>query len=408
MGFIAPGDNKTADERYSPYKHKFFKWASKRETQLFDSYLEEYLDNPLCTFCVDYLATRFTEFELVGDANAVEAGYATMDEIGFWSNWAQNALQMVLNGMGIMLNDDAKGKLRRTATKQWQVSRDEKTGITTYVLQGSDPEIKVEWPPDEPINDIISLFQVLELPDRPEGISFMRSSLHGLAALRTIIYEDLPAGVKNFLTVERLWKLPLDGYQDKASQQTFMEELRSNWKNRDPSSTGITIIDKETDLFYMGSGPTGTPMSGRVINVAEFIAPILAPILLNFCVPLGLVLQTGANKSLIQRQQMECNLRLHILRKRLEKLMYTQLWPVLGLDPVKVKINWPKTDSEILDEWKLHREMFERRIISREFILERYGIVDNGTEFYEGIPTPDSEADTSATDKGNENNDDGN
>jgi hypothetical protein len=239
-------------------------------------------------------------------------------------------------------------------------------------------------------NPDIAVFKVLELPDRPEGISFMRTSLNGLAALQELIFMDIPAGVHNFLTVERILQTPLDGYDTPAKQATFMSDLRDHWKNRDPSSIGITVMDNKVKIGYMGVLEGSGGSQNRVLDISAFVAPILSIVMLNFMMPLGLILQTGANKSIIKRQQLEANLRMSIIRRRLEEQVYVQAWPDFGLDPTKVWIEWPKTDTELMDEWVLNREMLDRQIISKEYIRTRYEIKDTGEDFYEGPPQASS------------------
>lgn len=392
-GFITSDTTRSTSERYSPYGYKYENWAKKTEPQLYSTYHEMYLENPLATLLVDYVVSRLGRFELAGTSKEeVDRAWKILDEVGFMRNYYQTIHQMVLNGTGIMVKNDSKGRFRRTDTAQWTMTRDLGTGVITYTLadkvkkDGKDNTLKVEWAPKEVNNKQIAVFRVLELPDRPEGISMMRASLPGLAALHDLIFRDLPAGVHNFLTVERIMQLPLDGYNSETEQKTFMQNMRDRWANRDPSSIGITILDDKVKVGYMGN-LEGTGQSQRVMDVYKFIEPILAVVMMNFMMPLGLLLQTGANKSIILRQQQEADVRMDGIHRRIEEELYLQCWKDLGLDYNKVWILWPKSDARRMDDWTMDREMFERKLVSKEYVLRRYDIIDTGKTFYEGTPT---------------------
>lgn len=386
MGFGPADDIATTSERYSVYNHKYHKFYLKSELQLMPDYQEQYISNPLATLLIDYVVARLGEFQLAGDPEQVKKAKKLFREVDFKRNYYETTKQMVMNGTGIMVKNDVKGRFRRSATKQWQITRDDKTGEIKYTLSEGDKQT-FDWPAGDVRHKDLAVFKVFELPDRPEGISLVRPALPALAALEELIFKDIPAGVHNFLTVERLMKLPLDGYNTPAEQTTFFQNMRNRWANRDPSGIGITIIDDKVDVYYMGTeGGTGGGGT-RVLPILEFIEPILATVMLNFLMPIGLILQTGSNKSIIKRQQMEANLRLEIMRRRIEEQNYAQVWPDFGLDPEKVWIVWPKTEAELMDEWIVDREMFERRLVSKEYIITKYGIQDEGATFYEGVPT---------------------
>lgn len=388
VGFSQADSIAEQSERYSVYNHKYHKFYLKTEKQLMPDYKEQYISNVLATLLIDYVVARLGAFKLAGDATQVKKANTYFRELDFRRNYYESTKQMVMNGTGIMVKNDVKGRFRRTDTYQWEITRNDMTGVVKYVLAeknagGEKPEF--EWEPSAVAHKDLAVFKVFELPDRPEGISMVRPALPALAALEEIVFKDIPAGVHNFLTVERIMKLPLDGYNTQAEQQTFFQNMRTRWANRDPSGVGITIIDDKVDVYYMGT-QEGSGAGNRVLPVLEFIEPILATVMLNFLMPIGLILQTGANKSIIKRQQMEANLRLEIMRSRIEEQLYAQVWPDLGLDPEKVWLVWPKTEAELMDEWQVDREMFERRIISKEYVVTKYGIIDEGTTFYEGTP----------------------
>lgn len=374
-------------ERYSVYLHKYHKFYEKTEKQLMPDYQQQYISNPLATLLFDYVIARLGEFSLAGDATAVKKARADFREVDFKRNYYETTKQMVMNGTGIMVKNDIKGRFRRTDANQWQIDRDDMTGIVKYTLAekskgGKEPSF--DWKPGTVHNKDLAVFKVFELPDRPEGISIVRPARPALAALEELIFKDIPAGVHNFLTVERIMQIPLDSLPDPAEQQGFFQRMRDKWANRDPSGIGITILDDKVKVFYMGT-EEGTGGSGtRVLPILEFIEPILATVMLQFLMPIGLILQTGANKSIIKRQQMEANLRLEIMRRRIEEQLYAQIWPDFKIDPEKVWIVWPKTEAELMDEWTILREMYERRLISKEYVLSKHGIVDEGTTFYEG------------------------
>lgn len=384
VGFGQADAQASTTERYSVYNHKYHKFYEKTEKQLMPDYQEQYISNPLATLLVDYVVARLGEFKLAGDDAQVKKANTYFRELDFKRNYYETTKMMVMKGTGIMVKNDVKGRFRRTDTQQWQITRDDKTGVVSYTLSEAGSETW-EWDPKQVRHKDLAVFKVFELPDRPEGISMVRPALPAIAALEELVFKDIPAGVHNFLTVERLMKLPLDGYNTEAEQQTLFQNMRNRWANRDPSGIGITIIDDKVDVYYMGT-QEGTGAGNRVLPILEFIEPILATVMLNFLMPIGLILQTGANKSIIKRQQMEANLRLEIMRRRIEEQLYSQIWPDLGLDPEKVWIVWPKTEAELMDEWVVDREMFERRIISKEYVVTKYGIQDSGTEFYEGVP----------------------
>lgn len=389
MGFGQADAIAPESERYSVYNHKYHKFYQKTELQLMPDYQEQYISNPLATLLIDYVVARLGNFKLAGDEAEVKKAIKLFRTVDFKRNFYESTKQTIMNGTGVMIKNDVKGRFRRTDTKQWQITRDDMTGVINYTSseKSKDSEaLTFEWLPGTVYHKDLAVFKVFELPDRPEGISMVRPALPAIAALEELVFKDIPSGVHNFLTVERLMKLPLEGYNTPEEQTSFFTAMRNRWANRDPSGVGITIIDDKVDVYYMGT-QEGTGASSRVLPILEFIEPILAIVMLNFLMPIGLILQTGANKAIIKRQQMEANLRLEIMRERVDEQLYAQIWPDFGLDPEKVWIVWPKTEAELMDEWVIDREMFERLIISKEYIVTKYGIQDDGTTFYEGVPT---------------------
>ena len=181
-------------ERYSVYNHKYHKFYEKTEKQLMPDYQQQYISNVLATLLIDYVIARLGEFKLAGDAAAVEKAKADFREVDFKRNYYETTKQMVMNGTGIMVKNDIKGRFRRTDANQWQIDRDDMTGIVKYTLAekskgGKEPSF--EWKPGTVHNKDLAVFKVFELPDRPEGLSLVRPALPALAALEELIFKDI-------------------------------------------------------------------------------------------------------------------------------------------------------------------------------------------------------------------------
>jgi len=231
------------------------------------------------------------------------------------------------------------------------------------------------YKPEDYRNDKLCLLQLEREHNSPDGYALARSSLHAIKSLKEI-NRNIPAILKR--TMSSILAVYLDTSTIKPSEtKTVAKAFSRKMGELNSATIGGIALDSKNRIGYVGglegSGP-GTNDS-RMLVASDYIEPLLTAVLLNFMIPLGIVEQTGANKSLIARQEVFVRKQLMEIQNRISVFMKTQ---ILCHIPhcEDVEIRWkPYLEAETV------MQLYETGIITREYANKYLEIVDEGKHY---------------------------
>jgi hypothetical protein len=218
------------------------------------------------------------------------------------------------------------------------------------------------------VNYDIALCRIREDPRTPYGIAFGRAAFHDLKALRGI-NRDIIASIKRLAAVLLVLKANLKNYRtDDLKAEALLQAVKM-FEDMDSASTGVIAIDNENELGY----PEGN-RTDRLIPVMQHLEPVLSSVLMNFLFALGIIEQTGANKSLIAKQEIRAEKQLRRYQQKVARWMEVHIFSEITSKECHVRFN-SYLDPEL---WK---GLWDTSAVSRERIQREYAIIDEGKTF---------------------------
>ena len=127
----------------------------------------------------------------------------------------------------------------------------------------------------------------------------------------------------------------------------------------------------------MGTTGAGSRDS-RVLEVMGHLEPVISALLMNYLFSIGLIEQSGANKSIISRQEIRAERQIERYRRAVARFFETQIFPDITEKTCKLVFN-KYYEPEI---WL---NLFEKNVISRERLLEQMSIIDEGTTYFKDV-----------------------
>jgi len=236
------------------------------------------------------------------------------------------------------------------------------------------------WPRMEPVDylhDEIALCRIRRDPRTPYGISFGRACFHDIKALRSL-NRDIVAALKRLAAVLLVLKADLSQYDGDDAKQAALENAVKMFQDLDSASTGVIGIDMKNDLGY----PSGN-RTERLIPIMQHLEPVLSSILMNFLFALGLIEQTGANKSLIAKQEIRAEKQLRRYHASVASFMEVQVFPHITDKECHMRFNAYLDPEFWLSLW-------QTSAVSRERIQREYSVIDSGKTYFHTLtpPTP--------------------
>ena len=258
-------------------------------------------------------------------------------------------------------------------------SNEKKTPISTYYLRDHPCML-----PEDYRNDEFALLR-LRIDDRwPYGQSVGRSSLYHMRALNQALKDGL-AALKRMSSMQLGAALDLDDFDDgeegtEGTKAYAKKQFSDSLKGTDWNSADVVSWDKRHDVGYIGmiAGTSSGP-DGRLLDVLMHITPVLSVVLLNYFIALGVILQTGANKSIMAQQKLEARKRIKELERAYSSYLKTQVF--YQITDKELKVYYPPRDME----YEIIMNLFATGVISREKAHELLEIDDDGETFSEDI-----------------------
>lgn len=366
-------------DTFSPYSYSTF-----RDLYLYDEpsfyrdYEESWKQNPFTHIFVEYMMNM-----CFSDGIRFEGPGAKKCADFFWADNTLEKIKMswreaVKKGNGFMDKGVKTGRAVRTRnlpTEDIQVELDD-NGLRTY-KQGSK-NLKAEH---------IIHFTVKDEVGNPYGVSPVRASYLFLTALMDV-GGDVMAALKRVAYAPMIAKLDLSSFQE-SEKTAYLAAWKEQLANME-SATQNFAMDNRHDLTLLGQGAAGA----KLLPTNDLIEPIVAIVLMNFGIPLGMYLQTGANKAIIDEQKKAMERFYEDMRNRIKYQIDTKLIPFITTRNTQVFFNKPPLSAEETSrEFQSLLMGYTTGVISREYILDTMNIEDSGTTFYE--PTGPGDTDTS-------------
>ena len=395
----------------------------KGEVGLYADKQFEFNENPLYEFAIRFLAASLLDFDLSGPGKDAIKKYQTETNPTFMKELYNQTVSAIRDGAGYLLKFyNTKDEIRQfkwdptshyrpewvhRKPKEYEDARDAKIDenskqgdrrwVQLSIYDGSntiDDKTESKWRLGYYIREFpclefkdyrakdIAMLRLLDDEEFPGGRAIGRSCYQSFKSLNQAL-KDVMAIIKKQLSVPLVAKLDLDdvddapspttgvNLRDEASQAFSTSFAGINWAKND-----IVAFDKKHEVGYLGliSG-AGSDGGGKILNMMEHIEPVLSACLLNYFVPIGLIEQTGANKSIIAQQVLQGRKDMIPLKESMSIYLKTQVYPHITED--KVEIFYPPNGVS----YEMLNTFFSTGLTSREYTTDLLGIVDHGKTF---------------------------
>ena len=392
-----------SSETFDVYDTTIGDYRGKEVPVFYDHYLLEYEEYEWCSFLIDYLVGElFTDYYFVGEgAEDVERFFEEVDPLSYdevelmglnviregtgalKKYWVDGELAQVkaMNGRLLRLNDlEAPAKAGASSnTAEREDSR------FLQVTVESDPKFLVNmktWRVDN-IEDYrdsaVALCRIKRDARSPYGIPFGKSSFHVIKALKDI-NRDILASVKHQASNLKVIRADLSGLDTDTDKQAALEGLTKAYDKIATATRGVIAIDNHHEVGYMGTQGGGNS-DGRLLEIMKHIEPCVSALLMNYLFAIGLVEQTGANKSIISRQEIRAERQIERYRRAVGRFFETQIFPDITDKPCRLVF-------KKYYEPEIWLKLWEKNVVSLDKLLEEFAIVDKGDRYYKDVVPP--------------------
>jgi hypothetical protein len=429
-GWFSSADSPLTDssETFDVYDTNIGDYRDKEVTKFYDHYLLEYQENEWFSFLVDYVVGElFTDYQFVGEgADEVRKFFENVDPLAYdeiemmglnvvregtgalKKYWSDGQLTQLKAMNGRLLRLDTMANERKVASNKPvnRLGSEAKLPSTvegvkqtysrslgakvnevedTQFLQvsvASDSRFLVNmrtWR----INDFgdyrneqIALCRIKRDARSPYGIPFGRSSFHVIKSLKGV-NRDILASIKQNANNLKVISADLSGLDSENDKKTALENLARAYDKISSATQGVVAIDNHHEVGYMGTTGAGSRDS-RVLEVMGHLEPVISALLMNYLFSIGLIEQSGANKSIISRQEIRAERQIERYRRAVARFFETQIFPDITEQPCRLVFR-KYYEPEI---WL---QLFQTNVISREKLLEQMSIIDDGQTYFKDV-----------------------
>lgn len=354
---------------FNPYAYSTFRGLfNYTEPSFYRDYDESYRQNPFTSMVIEYLLHEIfaNDYHFEGPGSKVVEDFFVLDNTR--EKIKITTREMLKKGNGFMDKTTKGKKMMKTRILDpnlISVEFDPKSGDRIYKQGGAT--LKSEY---------LMHFMLKEEVGLPYGVSLLRNNLVFLTALMDV-GGDIMAALKRVAYAPIVANLDLDWLPTVKEKEDYIAAYKKNLTEVQ-SATNNFVVDKRHKLELLGSGAAGA----RLLPTNQMIEPILSVVLINFGIPLGIFIQTGANKSIIEEQRAAMQRFYEDLRNRIKFYIETKIIPdVTGRGTTLVWNKPPITSPEVQNAFKVHIAAYESGLLSKEWILEHWDIEDKGVEF---------------------------
>lgn len=367
------------DSEYSPYRMAEVRDLSLYpETYFFPLYEESYAQNPWTHALVEYVVTH-----TIGDGFHFEGPGARMVEKFFAEDGTRTKLEMqfrqaVKTGSGIM---DMTTKGKKGAMVKTRLLDPSKLSINMDTDINSKTYGERIYKQGSKTLDPSHLFHMMVTPEYNKA--WPMSPLRSVIVFLTALYDcggDVFAAIKRAAYAPIIASLDLDSLATDDERDKKLKEFSKQLKNIQSSTTNFAL-DKRHKLELLGTGGGGA----KLLPVEDMIGPWLTVALMNFNVPLGMVLQQGANKAILDAQMEDNRIAFNAYRRFFAEQIEQRIIPfITGRECHLVWNKAPPSSPRTQAEMNTWTKVYSAGLISREFFQDMFDIEDTGTTFSDG------------------------
>lgn len=354
------------------------------EPSFYQDYEESYKTNPFTFMLVEYMVTTVLgdgfHFEGPGD-NVVENFFRKDETRSKLEMWYRDSVRF---GNGMMDFSEKNDRLVGTRNlNPFDILVTVDREIMINGAQNPNYGKRLYWQTNRQLDGNYIMHGVIkQLTGGAYGMSPLRPNIVFLQALLDC-GGDVLSAIKRVGYAPIVARLDLDGYRTEAEKRNAVTAFENSMKDTE-SAVNNFVIDRRNDLNLLGTGSAGA----RLLPVNDLLEPWIAVALRNFGMPIGIFLQQGANKAIVDAQREDVRVVFTALRERFKFDVDNHLLPRITSRETSLVWNKPPPSSpETQSAFKLYLLAFQLGLISKEFILDYFDIEDTGKEFYEGNPT---------------------
>ena len=231
-------------------------------------------------------------------------------------------------------------------------------------------------------NPFMAMIKLRESHLSPYGVPLGKSCFHSIKGLKGV-NRDVIAALKKVASNILVVRYDTSAYND-SEKDTALRNMGDSLKGLETATADVIVMDSSHDIGYLSNLENHSGgYDGRLLNIMEHIEPVLSSVLLNYMVALGLVEQTGANKSIIARQIAEGRKILNQYRGIVSRLIKTQILSEITDKDVNVIFETAYDPEHVI-------LMYQSGMVSREWSQENMDISDNGSTYSDisGVNNP--------------------
>jgi len=386
------------DPRYTKDQSYRRRWATEGEPSFYEEKWREINENPWYEFFADHATDTLTD-SIYFEGPGAEEVINYFDEIDQGSKIHLRKLvwSAVVFGTGFQYkyknrngklaqlytpdatnfglsyspfnkeNPDPRDKNAMLGEERWVEITDGGTSKRYYMR--NYPRIKAS----DKIHPNIALLKLREDLKTPYGRSMGRGCWHHIKGLKGVDWDILSA-IKRLMSLPMSVDVDLDNIDD-DEKVTKLKQATEAYEKVDWAAIDVIAKDQRVKMGLIGMLPDSRdPSDGRIINVIEKLQSILLIVMSEFLFPPGILLQMSSNKSVVSEQTKYMAKRERSYKDQIRRYLKEQIIPQITDKDVDVRFMPSLSPEEAAI-------LFKAGAISREYLRETLGIVDNGETF---------------------------
>lgn len=332
-----------------------------KEENLYKTYKDLYTGNMFSWFFVNHLADLITGQIVYRDESGKDLKKLMRlfdRKHKFTKNLSQAIKQAIIYGNGFYFVDRKTKVFKRIDAENVKIHRDKK-GVVYYEILDENSDSTKSTIPGKETKNIVEDFKkktnvlkeenikhltFFDVPETPYGISLLRPNVQDFRALKELSRYSY-SGIAHLSCVDRYMALDLEGLKDEEAKEA-MDTAMESFKQLVTSTQTITFFDKNNEIYYGGTKNGGATQ--RIQPFRDIIETPLGVLMSQFCMSMGFLLPSGANKSIIQETEKKLRYTIKSMRERLELFIEDILYEVFpDLNFITVTITDPDTDPVV-------------------------------------------------------------
>lgn len=381
----------------NPYEQSKFRLVGDiDELYMMPTYLHNYLNNPYVSHHVNYQFSKVFGDGWHVDGPGAEEINAAFEEDGTYHKLNTTWFLTFLYGIGYMevfVKPKSKQFKRTRQLNPQNIAITINTNVSSPLYGEREyrefaPHLAADWPEEwnygarNPLKKL-NKERLLVLKNRDIPFkAYPPSPVRFVLPLHMYLYDiigDIAVAIKHVAYSPIIAKIDTSAHDEMESTRiltSFADQLN------DMQSAGENLVcDKDTDIGLIGNLGGGGG-NAQMMNVVEMMRPLLTAALANGSIPLGVVMQDTANQATLSAQLEDARVFFEVSRDDFRKQVEAQLFPHITDKKAWIVFDEPPFYSEAgAKNVETIVSLYNAGVISREYVLNKFGIRDEGTTF---------------------------